>query len=183
VRCAWSGAAVIGPSVSTFYFDQSGAGWTASLSNFFDSIKNRLPAGTVVSVPNTGDLIDDATGDLVGTWTDGTAGGATGTGGALYSQGVGFRVKWFTGGFHGGRRVVGSTFIVPMDDSMRDAAGTLGGAQIASVVTAADGLIGASSHVMKVWSKPKPGASDGASHVITSSSVPDAISWLRTRRT
>lgn len=183
VRVPWTGTAVVGPSVSTFYFNDAGTGFTANLVSFFDAIKNRVPPGVTWSVPNSGDIINDATGDLEGVWQGGTAQQVTGTGAALYSQGVGFRFVWNTGGVRGGRRVRGSTFICPMDGAMLDATGTLGSAQMATLVTAATSVITDSPNELRIWSKPHTGLSDGTSHAVTSVTVPDAISWLRSRRT
>ena len=182
VRVTLSGPAVIGPSVSTFYFEESGSGWTSSLTNFYDNQKNRHPTTLSFQIPNSGDLIDDATGELTGTWTDGTTGNVSGTGASLFALGTGYRIKWFTGGFHNGRRVVGSTYMVPMDLGMLDANGNLGSVQMTQANAAAAALIAASSHELRIWSRPVAGAG-GASHPVVSGNVPDAISWLRTRRT
>jgi hypothetical protein len=135
------------------------------------------------SIPNSGDIINDANGALEGVWTGGTAAQVTGTGASLYAQGVGYRIVWNTNGIRGSRRVRGSSFMCPMDSAMLDAAGTLGSTQIAAIVTAATSVISNSPDELRVWSKPHKGLADGTSHVVTSASVPDQISWLRTRRT
>jgi hypothetical protein len=174
---------VVGPGVSTFYFAESGSGWTSSLVSFFDGIKARHPNTIAWSIPNHGDLIDVASGEITGTWTDGTANAVPGTGTIPYMQGVGYRFVWSTGGIRSGRRVKGSTFMCPMDGGMLDAAGTLGTVQITALNTLAASLITASTHDMRIYSKPHKGAADGISSSVESVTVPDAISWLRSRRT
>jgi hypothetical protein len=181
VRVVVGGGAVVGPSVSTFFFNAAGTGWTSDLTNFYDAVKNRHPSSVTFQIPRSGDILDETTGDLVGSWTEAVAGNVTGTGASLFAKGVGYRVKWTTSGVHNGRRVVGSTYMVPMDLGMLDAAGDLGSVQMTAINVAATALVASPSHELRVWSRPVNGAG-GESHVVTSGSVPDAISWLRSRR-
>lgn len=180
-RVAWSGSPVVGPGLSTFYALNTSPGFPAAVRAFFASLTTLLYSGTTITVPNTGDVIDEATGAITGTWTDGAAltpvvGAASG----VFAAGVGMQVRWRTGGIVAGRRVVGSTFLIPTTTGAFDATGTPGSATITVVQNAADAYIAAAPFAC-IWSRPAPGRA-GTDHLITSASVPDRPSWLVSRR-
>jgi len=181
VRVTWQGGGVVGPSVNTFFFIDSATGFVADLATFYDAIKTRLPSIVSVTIPDNGDTLDAATGSLVGGWTDGTATTVNGTGTAQNPQGVGARVVWLTSGLSGGRRVRGSTFLVPLDASAYGTLGTLG-AGASTISTAAATFVSATSGDFIVWTRPKNGAGGGTS-TVTGSDLPLSISTLRSRRT
>jgi hypothetical protein len=182
MRVVWSGAQVIGGGLSTFYFTDGATGQSADVSTFFEAIKSRLAGGVIVTVPSGGDVISDTDGSLVSTW--GTGGGAatTGTGNAIYAAGVGARIVWRTAGVNGGRRVSGSTFIVPLDTPSYDASGTLATTVVSNLQSAADALVTAQASAFTIWSRSQNGGA-GANHEVTSADAPDKVSWLRSRRT
>lgn len=183
LRVEWSGTGIQGTGLSTFYFNPSNTGAATAVKAFFTALNPVLwPAGLTITVPPGGDIIDDATGVLSGAWTDaGTGGTITGTGSGTYSLGVGMRVKWGTNGIFRGRRVQGSTFIVPIMGAIFDSNGTIANATVTSSSAAAQTLA-TSAPQFKVWSRPGPTWS-GTSNNMTSGTVPDKVSWLRTRRT
>jgi len=184
VRVTWTGAGVVGPGVSTFYFVSSATGFPADLQTFFQAIKAALPSSVTVTVPNSGDTIDEATGDLFGVWTD--AGGSTtvGTSSTLFAGGVGMRIRWITAGVHRGRRVKGSTFIAPMQSASFSTDGTPDPGSVTLLQNAASALVSSSAGDQVIWSRPQPvPGNDGESNPVLSALVPDATSWLRSRRT
>jgi len=182
VRVSWSGPAVVGPGISTFYFDEAGSGWTADLATFFNVVKAWIPVGTSMTVPNNGDLIDAASGELSGTWTDGSTSVIGGTGVGNYTLGVGCRVVWATAGLTNGRRVKGSTYIVPILNAQFEGSGALVAAFVSSLDSAADALVTAQAGTFVIYTRPVNGAG-GKSSAVTAANVPDAVSWLRSRRT
>lgn len=182
LRAEWGGTPVAGPGLSTFYFDPADTGAADAVYDFFNAAPLLFPAGLTITVPPSGDILDDATGDLVGAWADpGTGGIVTGTNSGDFFQGVGMRVKWLTTGIFGGRRVVGSTFICPIPSAIADTSGTIDGATVTSVQASADAMIAAGVD-FKVWSRPS-GILTGESNLIVDTLVPDKTSWLRSRRT
>lgn len=183
LRCTWLGNGVVGPGLSTFYFDAANTGAATAVLNFFTALNPVLmPSGLQITVPNNGDIIDSATGALIGAWTDpGTGGTFSATGTGAFAMGVGFRVAWTTNGIHLGRRVRGSTFICPIMGAIYDSAGTIANATVMSASAAAQTLA-TSAPAFKVWSRPR-GTTPGVSSAMTGGSVPDKISWLRSRRT
>lgn len=182
VVCEWTGSVVTGGGISTFYFADAATGYVADLLTLFDSIKSWLPTGGGFDVPGTGDRLDAATGDLVGAWTDGTAGGVGFSGGAEHAAGVGCRIAWGTGTFANGRRVRGSTFLVPLTRTAYDNNGTLTSGALEALQDAVDTFMGGAGADLVIWSRPVGGAGGGTAPV-TSGTVVDKVSWLRSRRT
>ena len=191
LRVVWSGSTVVGPGLSTFYALDTSPGFPAAVRQLFESWKTNFPTGTTITVPNNGDVINPATGTLTGTWTDGTAPApVTGTGTGVYAKGVGAQIRWKTPGIVNGRRVVGSTFLVPMVTIGFDTDGTLGPATITGITTAATTYL-ASVPGALVWSRPYPGDPSatppkpsrvGTTSLINAVQVPDRASWIVSRR-
>jgi len=181
VRVEWSGTPVVGPGISTFYFDQGASGWVTALSAFFTSARAFVPTGALMTVPSSGDLIEDATGELQGAWSEGATTPIAGNGNGFWPMGVGARVQWDTAGIRNGRRVKGSTYIVPIVSSSFEGAGNLSAGTVSGLGNAANLLVSTMGSAMKIWSRPSPGL-PGASHAVIDGSCPDKVSWLRSRR-
>jgi len=181
VRCVWSGAPVVGPGLSTFYFSEDGEGWATALSDFWQDVDAYLPIGVTVTVPSTGDLIDVATGELTGTWSEAASGPGVGAGFGAYPAGVGARAVWDTSGIVGGRRVRGSTFFCPLVNSCFGTDGTLDPTFLTNFGGFVDTLWNSLTYDMGIWSRPVPGRA-GAFSTVVGASVPDKVSWLRSRR-
>lgn len=189
LRVSWSGSPVTGPGLSTFYFDPAtGGGAADDVETFFNAIKTAFPNGISWTIPSNGDQIADSTGELTGVWSaPGEGGVVTSSGGANWAQGVGMRVRWNTAGIYRGRRVKGTTFLVPLLANAYTSDGTLDNAYVSTVQTAAAAMIAANPGFV-VWSRPVPvgpggPATVGESNFVTSASAVDGISWLRSRRT
>lgn len=191
LRVTWSGAPVIGPGLSTFYALDTSPGFPAAVRAMIAGWASSIPTGTTITVPNNGDVIDPSTGALTGVWSDGSAPApVTGSGSGTYARGVGAQVRWRTSGIVAGRRVVGSTFIVPMVSLGFDTDGTLGPATITALLTPATAYVAAAPYAC-VWSRPFAGdpsatppkpARAGSIHLIGGASIPDRPSWLVSRR-
>lgn len=181
IKVDWSGTAVTGAGLTTFYSnDVTPTALPGAVLTFFDDLKAIVPAGVTWTIPSSGDLLDEADGELQGGWTASGGGAVSSTGTAVHAQGVGLRIKWVTGGVVAGRRVRGSTFIVPVVTDNLQADGTFRTNEINVMGAAALALL-AADPTLVIWSRPAPGRS-GTSHLITSVATPDAISWLRSRR-
>lgn len=182
VRTEWTGSAVVGGGLSTFYFDEADTGFIAGLNTFWDSLKALIPAGTTLTTHNTGDLVDVATGGISGSWTDGTTSVVNATAAGVYPGGVGARVKWFTNGIVNGKRVRGGTFICPLIGTAFDGTGTINTSPLSTMQTSANTFLGTGGFTLNIWHRPVSG-SGGSAHAVTYAQVPDAVSWLRSRRT
>lgn len=181
MRVVWTGSQVVGPAVSTFYFSDTNADPTA-VFDFFDDIKAHIPAGVQITVPSSGDKINDATGALIGAWTVPAGNSLIGTGTGDFILGTGYRIRWETNGIRNNRHVRGSTFIVPTVASIFDPSGRLEAAVQGLITTACSVFLATTGGTLRVWSRPASGAS-GTSHEITTSFVSEQPSWLRSRRT
>lgn len=181
IRVTWSGSGVVGPGLTTFFFTQPTGALPSAVRTFFSSLAALFPPSVTIQVPNNGDLIDEATGALAGTWTVGsTPAAVVGSSAGAFQLGVGAQVRWRTAGIVGGRRSVGSTFLVPATGGAFDTDGTLQSTSVTLIQNAANALIVASPN-LAVWSRPK-GIRSGVAHVVTAATVPDRPSWLRSRR-
>lgn len=181
LRATWSGSPVVGPGLTTFYALDGSPGFPAAIRTMLATWQSSIPTGVTITVPNNGDVIDAATGTLTGSWSDGSAPApvvTTGTG--TYARGVGAQVRWRTLGVVGGRRVVGSTFIVPTVSLAFDTDGTLGPATITALLAGPTAYVAAAPYAC-VWSRPTSTRA-GTTHLITDASIPDRPSWLLSRR-
>jgi len=185
IRVTWSGGALVGPGVSTFYAKtMSSDALLTAIKDFYTAIVMQVPTGVQWNVLSSGDIINESDGTLAGSWSFPGAGGTVSSGFAeTFVNGVGARVKWRTNGIHNGRRVTGSTFIVPIPISKYEGGGNLVANIVNTLQSAGDALVAASGGDMVIWSKPAKGGSDGESSVVTSCQAPDLVSWLRSRRT
>lgn len=191
IRVVWSGTPVVGTGLTTFYVQGSASSLPASVKAFFTATKATFPSGITWTIPNTGDVIDDTNGTLVSVWT-GSGGGTETSGGTgtNFVQGAGGRVKWLTGGIYRGRRVVGTTFMVPLVMDYWEGASAISSVALSNWSTAAANLLAAEPG-LAVYSRevesdpdadPPVVGTPGESNLIVSALVPDATSWIRSRR-
>lgn len=183
LRASWTGSQVVGPSISSFYFDAAASGFPAAVFDLFDDLKAQIPTGVQITVPNTGDILSDTTGALTGTWTEAGGGVVSGTasGSATFVLGTGYRITWLTNGIRNGRHVRGTTFIVPVTGGTFDSSGRLSVAAQGVATTAATAYLAALGGSGRVWSRPR-GVQNGESNEIVGSLVSEQPSWLRSRR-
>lgn len=191
LRVTWSGSGVVGPGLSTFYAADTSPGFPAAVRAFYQALVTSFPTNVTITVPNGGDVIDPSTGVLTGAWTDGTAPlPVVGTGAGTYAAGVGAQVRWRTLGVVAGRRVVGSTFLIPLVSPIFDSDGTITAASRTVIQNAANAYVTAAPYGT-IWSRPYAGdttpghvrpARAGSQHIISGAVVPDRPSWLVSRR-
>lgn len=169
------------PGVSVFYGDPAVPGLKTDLEAFYDAVADFFPSGVSATIPANGDLIEDSTGALAGTWSSGSPSTYTGFNVNDYAAGVGVAVQWNTNGVRNRRRVRGRTFLAPLSGAVLDTNGTLDNSTVTAIQTAADALV-AGGHLL-VWSRPTPGGgTNGDSNLAVSATVPDRITSLRSRR-
>lgn len=183
LRVTWSGAPVVGVGLSTFYFQTpAAAGMPGDVLDFFTTVKATFPSGITWTIPNSLDIIDDVTGTLTGGTSD-TGGGTVVSGGTgvNFVQGAGGRVVWNTDGIFKGRRVRGTTFMAPLVLDYWEGANAISSVATGNWAGAAAALIAAQPQ-LAIWSRPSGGVA-GESNVVTSATIPDKTSWLRSRRT
>lgn len=191
MRVAWSGAPVTGPGVSTLFCQSDAAsGWGAATVALFTALRPYCPSGVFWDIPSSVDIVDEAENRLTGQFSIGGGGQVGANGGSSdYKPGTGFRIRWATSGVVGGRKVTGTTFIIPVLSALLPN-GQLDGTTKTAVQSAVSTYISASGFNPIVYSPPvknvpdpKGRNRDGASSVIISGSVPSTFTWLRSRRT
>lgn len=181
VRAIWTGTGVTGTGVSTFYSMGAALDARAAVSAFFTAVAGILPPTVTVSVPGEGEILDDVTGDVTGAWAANPGTSHAGTGAGAFARGVGMRVVWGTNGITNGRRVRGSTFLVPIGSSNYENDGSIVAGALTAVSTAASAMRTSLGGDFVIWRRPKPGVAGGTSSVL-SSTVPDKVAWLTTRK-
>lgn len=189
VTALWSGFQGA-PGFTRVYFN-SGAdaqaavdSATSRLRTFFESIKALLNIEYTVKVQRLVQVLNDANGALtteINATTDPVIVTPTGTG--VYSAAVGAAVNWQTGAFNArGRRIMGRSYIVPMNAAAFQNDGTLGDANITTILNAAAALIAGSPSVV-VWTRPTTfAAADGLSRTVVGATCADKTAVLRSRR-
>jgi hypothetical protein len=181
VRVTWNGLGGL-PGLSTFYFDNPLGAANAAVYTFFNSIKALFPAPLSWEIPNSGDTIESMNGNLIGEWTGAGGGTVNAVNAAAFAAGCGTRVVWNTASIVGGRRVRGSTFLVPLLAATYDGTGTIVNGDVATIAAAA-GVLSAPAG-MVIWHRPTPSDPNGGLALpVTGSGVPDRVSTLRSRRT
>lgn len=179
VRVEWNGLTGL-PGISTFYVGTTDAD-ISELVAFYTAIKGLWTTGLTWTIPNTGDVLDVASGALTGTHIFTGGGSVVSSGGTgAYAAGVGARVRWLTGAVKNGRRVVGTTFLTHMKTTEFDSSGTINGTTLTTLQTAAAALV-ASGSPWQVYSRPVNGAG-GTAHAFNAATVPDKVAWLTTRK-
>lgn len=162
--------------------------WADSIRAFFlDLTSTIIPTGVTIDFPGEVLELNTSTGELAGVQGISPPAAVVGSGVGSYSAPSGGRVLWNTSGIVAGRRVKGTTFIVPMLVSAYDDAGTLAPSTITTLSTAAGDYLATLPNIPVVYSRPHPGDGTiaprpGTEHIITSQSVPDRVAVLRSRR-
>lgn len=188
VVVAWSGPSVVGAAVNVLHFDatEQAAPPVAAVAAAYGLLKPSLPAGLNITVPGSGDTIDDSTGSLTGVWAAANPATIVGTGYPNNFAGVGACIGWTTGGIVTGKsgrahKLRGRTFLVPLQANAADPTGTLADADLANLRACAAALMGAGG--LGVWHRPTTkGGTDGSSHAVLSYKVRDKVAFLGSRR-
>src|SRR4051812_47622095 len=190
-KTIWSGGSP-GNGVTTFY--STSIPTPATIKAFWTAIKANVPTGVTWTIKGSGDVIDDATGDLQTGWSAGgdlseTSSGLAGS----YSGPSGAIVKFTSSTVVHNRRVQGRVYIVPLIGTVYDNNGTPSGGIQTVLQTAGSNLVSGFSGSMVVWSRPFAGtpaaggrpanpSRPGKACVVTGATVPDIAVVLRSRR-
>lgn len=166
IRTEWSGTSG-GPGLTQMaVMGAAGGEWNPdgaqsavnAVRNFWLSLASLLPDELRLTTMPTVDTYDTATGELSSSATaaipPSTVAGTSASG---YAGGAGCKVTWQTGQIRNGRRVRGSTFIVPLSAAAFTGTGTIGSTQQTTINNAATALLAAltaGGTSLAVWSRP-----------------------------
>jgi len=180
-RTTWNGF-VGGPGVTTLYWDIAAATPNlAAWNTFLTAIQARFPSVLTWQSQNSGDVLDDVTGNIIGSWTGAAQASVAGTAAGAYSAPAGSCVNWRTAGIVSGHRVRGRTFLVPMSGAAYDTDGTIAAAALTTLRTALATFQAAASPNLLVWHRPVA-HTGGDSFPVTGADIPDKSAVLRSRR-
>lgn len=179
IEVLWTGTTGL-PGITVFHSLDSLTGQLAAIRACFNSWKTEIPSGVTFSFPGTGDVIDSATGTLVGAWSDTQPADVAATGSGLHAAGVGVIVTWHTSTIVAGRRLKGRTFLCPITSAAFETNGTVVAGTLSTIQAAGNTLW--ATGLLNVWHRPTaPGAANGSAHVVTSCTVKDQVTRLRSR--
>lgn len=130
-----------------------------AVRTFWNSLAAYLPDEVRIQVNPVVDTYERENGELFSSHTAATPPAVVaGTSTSGYAGGAGCKVTWNTSQIRNGRRVRGSTFIVPLSATAFTAVGTIGGTQSGAINTAAATLLSqlsAGGTPLAVWSRPR----------------------------
>lgn len=175
-----------GAGVSTYYCLDP-ATWRPALLTYLNAMRGDLPTAISLICESQGDLINDVTGEITGSWADGTdttyAGGST----DKIAAPAGVCITWLTTAVADGKHLRGRTFFVPVGSGAYDTDGTFTSAARGAFQSRSDTLVAASPGQMLVWHRPIPtgkprGPRNGSSAAVSAARVADKVAVLRSRR-
>lgn len=181
-----------GAGVATFY-SRGPLSLLPALQDFWSAMGVHMPTGVTMVTENSGDLIEDTDGSIIGSWAEAAPVPAGGQVVGSFAAPSGAVVTWLTTGIVHSHRVRGRTFIVPLAGTSYQADGTLQDATAAAMRIEAAAFVTATAGSLAVWSRPFAGtpatgtrpanpARLGSSFVVAGSSVKDKVAVLRSRR-
>jgi hypothetical protein len=169
IRSEWSGTSG-GPGLSQMaVMGAAGGDWNPNgaqaavnaVRAFWNARAGDLPDEVRIQVSPVVDTYERETGVLVSSSTAATVPAiVAGTNTLGYAGGAGLKITWNTNQIRNGRRVRGSTFVVPISAGVFSAVGTVGGTTASGFNAAAATLISslnAGGTPLAVWSRPRTG--------------------------
>lgn len=189
VRANWTGFPG-GPGVSVFHggtFNDLPDG--GGIQELADAVRNLLitsnnfrPNVVTINIDPEGEVIDEATGQLVSTLpvTPGTA--IVGLQSTGFAGPTGAVINWQTGTVRNGRRMRGRTFLVPLASAAFQSDGTLVDSTRTTLQNGAAAYVATGTIRPVVYGRPTIAGGDGIAATITASNVPDLAAVLRSRR-
>lgn len=196
IRTEWSGTsggpgltqmAVTGAAGGIWNPDATQAAVNA-VRTFWSGVAAYLPDELKLQVMPTIDVYNESNAELTNSYTAATAPGVvSGSSAAIYAAGAGFKITWGTGQIRNGRRVRGTTFIVPAASNVYTANGTITASAVTSINGSAANLLSALAAAgtsLAVWSRPVEGENPrlGVVTSVTAGSCSTKTSILRGRR-
>jgi hypothetical protein len=166
----------------------SSQGWVDAVRTMFNAVAGQLPNDVSISFPGEYLERDTETGTLLGSTAVTPPASVTGSSAGVYAAPAGARIRWNTGAIVAGRRVSGSTFLVPLATTAYQTDGTILAAVITTLQNAAQAYLDDVDMVPAVWSRPTftgdPPVLDrgGSIHAVQGVAIPDRVAVLRSRR-
>lgn len=192
VRTEWAGTSG-GPGLTQMAIEPSFGeltpeGAVNAVRAFWNSMVTILPNELTLQVSPIIDEYNTVTGQLIGSTVSSTTPAVvTGGNAGAFAGGSGLKVTWETGVIANGRRVRGSTFVVPVASSAFTTSGTTTPTTQTLINGSAQTLIDAlNTNVseLAVWSRPIEGTPGriGSIHYVTQGICSNKSAIMRSRR-
>jgi len=179
VRANWTGVPVVGPSVSTFFFN-SAAGTPQDASDQVATFLGALDANLATTLgwatENTVDELDTATGTLLGSTSVTTASGSGANADTPLPRATQGLAQWTTSLVVAGRSLRGRMFIPGFCENNNDA-GAPGTATVSGVNTILNNFVSDTPAIFVAWSR-----THGVEAQVTGGSMWNQWAVLRSRR-
>lgn len=176
----WTGF-IGAPGYTTLYFASPSPPPLAAVRAWFQGMSGVLPTVVTIQVQGVGDVVDDGTGVITGSWSAPAPAAVVGAVGGVYAAPSGLVCNLTTATIVNGRRVRGRSFIVPIAGSANQADGSLAPGTVTSMGTTNATFLAATAGQLIVWHRPVDGAG-GESAPVTNIVTPDKACVLRSRR-
>lgn len=186
ITTIWTGGTGL-PGYTRFKFDGeldgAGAGAAAArVRTFWEAIRLRIPNTIQLTIQPDAQIYDN-NGDLSGLASFPPPAQSTGGGTGGYAAPLGAVVNWLTNSSLSGRRVKGKTYLVPLLNSNFVGDGTLDGATVTNLQSAAAAMANAVPAMIVASQVKVLGVPTGvAQSPITGAQVPDRAAVLTSRR-
>lgn len=196
VRTTWAGTTggpgltqlAIAAGEGGFWSPEQTQGAVNAVHDFWEDVIAYLPNEIALTVEPVVDQYNEVNAELVSSVVAGTTPGVVnGINTAAYTMAAGLKITWATGVIRYGRRIKGSTFIVPAASSVYTNTGVVDGVVATAFNTAASTLLTSLQALemdLVVWSRPKaaPDVRPGAFAPVISGSTGTKGAILRGRR-
>jgi len=171
-----------GNATTVMWFDNATAVATqrTAIHALFTSLKTLQATTTSYTIDTAGREVDEATGQLVNSWSEGSSKTGTGTGGAnQLADATQILVQWRTSTIAGSRFVRGRTFLPGISTVQLNNGNVLAAAQTA-VVTAGNTFAGSGAGFV-IYRRPVSG-SGGLGATVSSATCWSEFAVMRKRR-
>ena len=150
---------------------------------FWQGLITALPTGVTVTQNSPIDILDVATGQLLGQLPGTPVATVTGTGGAQLPRATMLILRLETLGIVNGRRLQGRSFIGPLSNTANSAGVVAAATQTTLLTAAANMNSGATASLLQVWHRPSPASPSGGSvSTVTQYATNTEFAVLRSRR-
>lgn len=179
-----------GPSISVFHFghvgQQSPEAAVTALREAFFAVRTYLPDEVTISFPPGYSELQNQTGQVVDFGSITPPAPVIGTNSNAWAGGAGVRLVWDTNVVARGRRVRGSTFLVPMAQAAFSNSGVVSPAAVTAINTAFNTYLStaaASATRPMIYTRPLPGEpGSGSGNHITAVNTAVRPATLRKRK-
>lgn len=178
-----------GSGVMNVYFSLVTNATLTALGNLITAMKPYLPNTITYTIPSSGDIIDDVTGDLESAWTATAPAPIVGTGAQVAAAPAGILIDFKAGDVVDNHRPIGKMLFVPCSTAGVGSNGNTSSTAITAINTAAATFLTAAPEY-RIWHRPRKAdagppvvtARPGSNIAAAAASCNPKLAVLRSRR-